>query len=169
MPIFLAEPSALVKLLQSPEKAALFITVVGGAIVTVIIKLVVGLNQSKREAAMAAVPKEVAPKLQPEGPPVATSHEADLQAMQARFASTDAVLIETQQALKRIRAAMDRQAMEAAHEEGALSSALVCERAENERLRAEVATLKQRAAELLAEMRTLRAEGPPEPPRPRDR
>lgn len=118
----------------------------------------------------------VAPKLQPEVPPVATSHEADLQAMQARFASTDAVLIETQHALKRIRAAMDKQALEAAHEEGALSSAIVTARAENERLRAEVAMLRgeremliAKSQSLLSEMHQLRAEGPPELPRKRER
>lgn len=149
---------------------------IGGAVTVLWSKLSALRVPASWVAADKATTGGVAPKLQPEGLPTATSHEADLQAMQARFASTDAVLIETQQALKRIRAAMDRQALEAAHEEGQLSSSIVRERAENERLRARIAMLEgenemliAKSQSLLAEMRTLRADGPPELPRHRVR
>lgn len=88
------------------------------------------------------------------------SAETELQAMRARVMSTEVVLLETQEAIARMRSAMDRNARAAAKEEGDLSAALIQERAEGEKLRAEnaqlraeVAQLKRKGEELLTQLR----------------
>lgn len=114
----------------------------------------------------------VAPKLQPEGPHVATSHEADQQIARAQRLRLESELLDAHDHMRRIRRSLDDLTVENASQ----SRSLLAERAENERLRSEVAMLRgeremliAKAQSLLAEMNQLRAEGPPELPRSRER
>jgi hypothetical protein len=91
------------------------------------------------------------PKSHPPPPPTPPAREptgqhavdaAEHQALQARYASTEATLLETQMRIGAVSATLSRHIREATREEAALSASLIMERAENERLRKENTELR---------------------------
>lgn len=114
-------------------------------------KVVAAAYEASKPPTHSRPPPPTPPAREPTG-----QHRVDAaehQALQARYASTEATLLETQQRIRGVSLALDRQMRDAAREEGALSSALVVERAENERLRRE-------NTELRAEVMRMRATEP---------
>ncbi len=152
----LTAPHPLVEALQSPEKAALFISVVGGAVVTVAVTAYVKISKAKRELAMLAVPPTAPMPLPPPAPAAHPPHE-DLTASRIRQLHLDTELAEAQAALGRLRHSQNL----AAFEQAQYAKTVFELRAENEGLRAEVVELKRQGAALVEEMRRLRSDPPP--------
>lgn len=83
-------------------------------------------------------------------------YEAELQAMRVRALHTESELVEAQEAMRRLRRALDESAIEHSRSAKALYES-----------RAEVELLRAKSTALLAEMARLRVQGPSTPPPPR--
>ena len=116
--------------------------------------------RKKRAQDLAEANKPVAPTPLPPPSPAALPpqhhYEAELQGMRVRALHTESELVEAQEAMRRLRRALDESAIEHSRSAKALYES-----------RAEVETLRAKSAALLAEMARLRAQGPSTPPPPR--
>lgn len=133
--------------------AGTFVAAVVAAVWTVVRAV-----RKQRALDMAEADKPTAPMpvaALPAAVPAQSASAAELQAATAMRMSTEAALLDTQLALRRIRSAMDEQVRANAKAEGELMAANVLAKAENERLRADNAAKDARIAELELKGRAL--------------